>query len=121
MTAALNDPGSVGATLVMVGPEDYSLKELVERTAAFAGLKRRVVGLPDMLSRLQGRLMDFIPGKPFSSDNYRSLQIDNTSVENSLWRFGIRPRAIESVVRGYLGGSFHQKHLDRCRELSAGR
>jgi len=120
MTLALNDPGSVGETLVMVGPEEFSLKELVERTAAFAGLKRRVVGLPDMLSRMQGRLMDFVPGKPFSSDNYRSLQIDNTSVENSLWHFGIRPRAIESVVSGYLGGSFHQKSLDRCRELSAG-
>ncbi len=69
---------------------------------------------------MQGWLMDFVPGKPFSSDNYRSLQIDNTSTENALWNFGIRPRALESVVPGYLRGSTHQNHLDRFRE-QAGR
>jgi len=65
--------------------------------------------------------MDFVPGKPFSSDNYRSLQIDNASVENSLWRFGIRPRTIESVIGDYLGNSSHQRQLNRCREQAAGR
>ncbi len=121
MTAALNDPESIGKTLIMVGPEEYSLKELVEWTAVMAGLKRRVIGLSGAFSRLQGWLMDFVPGKPFSSDNYRSLQIDNTSVKNSLWRFGIHPRSIESVVGEYLGESVHQKHLDRCRKQVAGR
>jgi len=121
MTAALNNQESIGKTLVMVGPEVYSLKELVQLTAATAGLKRRVIGLPNSLSRLQGWLMDFVPGKPFSSDNYRSLQIDNVSVENSLWRFGIRPRSIESVLGEYLGSSRHQQQLDRCREQAAGR
>lgn len=121
MTVALEDEDAVGKTLIMVGPEAYSLKELVLMTAELAGLKRRVIGLPNTLSRLQGMLMDFVPGKPFSSDNYRSLQIDNTSVENALWRYGIRPRSIESVVGEYLGCSLHQKQLDRCREQAAGR
>jgi NADH dehydrogenase len=121
MTAALNDQESIGKTLVMVGPDVYSLKALVQLTAATAGLKRRVIGLPNSLSRLQGWLMDFVPGKPFSSDNYRSLQVDNISVENSLWRFGIKPRSVESVVGEYLGCSHHQQQLDRCREQAAGR
>jgi len=121
MTAALSDPESIGKTLIMVGPDAYSLKELVQLTAGMAGLKRRVIGLPNSLSRLQGWLMDFVPGKPFSSDNYRSLQIDNVSVENSLWRFGIRPRSVKSVVGEYLGSSRHQKQLNHCREQAAGR
>ena len=121
MTASLDDPESVGKTLIMVGPEVYTLKELVQKTAVMAGLKRRVIGLPDAFSRLQGLLMDFVPGKPFSSDNYRSLQLDNTSVENSLWRFGIHPHSIEAEVGEYLGRSAHQKQLDRCREQAAGR
>jgi len=116
MTMALEDPDMAGRTLIMVGPREYSLKELVEWTAITAGLKRRVVGLPDAASRLQGRIMDFVPGKPFSSDNYRSLQIANTSTENSLWSFGIRPRSLESVVPGYLGNSIHQDHLSRFRK-----
>jgi len=120
MTLALTDPDTFGQTLIMVGPEVYSLRELVEFTATAAGLKRKIMGLPDSLSRLQGRLMDFVPGKPFSSDNYLSLQVDNTSVENGLWRFRIRPRSLESIVPGYLAGSPHQRHLDDYRKR-AGR
>ncbi len=116
MTLALDDPESVGKTLIMVGPTAYTLRQLVEYTAAAAGLKRRIIGLPDGASRLQGLLMDFVPGKPFSSDNYRSLQTDNTSVENSLWRFGITPRSLESVVPGYLGISPHQRRLSERRK-----
>ena len=121
ITAALDDSESVGKTLVMVGPEEFTLKELVERTAVMAGLKRRVIGLPDALSRMQATLMGFVPGKPFSSDNYRSLQIDNTSTENSLWRFGIRPRSIGSLASECLGHSVHQQQLDRCRAQTTGR
>jgi uncharacterized protein YbjT (DUF2867 family) len=120
MTLALEDPETFGQTLILVGPEAFSLRELVEFTATAAGLKRKIVGLPDSLSRLQGRLMDFVPGKPFSSDNYKSLQVDNTSVENSLWRFGIKPHSLESIVPGYLAGSRHQQQLDEYRKW-AGR
>jgi uncharacterized protein YbjT (DUF2867 family) len=120
MTRALQDPETFGQTLIMVGPEVFSLHELVEYTATAAGLKRKIIGLPDGLSRLQGRLMDFVPGKPFSSDNYLSLQVDSTSVENSLWRFGIRPHSLESIVPGYLAGSPHQRQLDDFRKR-AGR
>ncbi|MFC1688812.1 complex I NDUFA9 subunit family protein [Pseudomonadota bacterium] len=112
---ALTDPETIGQKLIMVGPREYTLRELVEFTACVCGLKRKIIGLPDALSRIQGRVMDFVPGKPFSSDNYRSLQTDNTSVENSLWRFGINPRSIEATVPGYLDRDGHQRRLDDCR------
>ena len=115
VTTAVADPSTAGQTLVLVGPREYSLRELVEFTARTIGSKARIVGLPDALSRLQGRLMDFVPGKPFSSDNYLSLQTDNTSSENSLPHFGIKPRSIESIVPTYLGVSFRQRRLDGCR------
>lgn len=116
ITMALPDTETFGQTLVMVGPTQYTLRELVEFTATAAGLKRKIIGLPDGLSRLQGQLMNFVPGKPFSSDNYQSLQVDNISEENSLWRFGITPRSIESTVPGMLSGSVHQRHLDQFRK-----
>ena len=111
-----------GAIVALVTPfknnkiDDDKLRELVEFTASAAGLKCRIIGLPDGLSRLQGRLMNFVPGKPFSSDNYLSLQVPNTSTENSLWRFGIRPRSVQGVVPAYLTGSLHQHRLDQCRQ-----
>lgn len=116
ITATLADRATVGKTLVLVGPREYSLRELVTLTACIAGSSCRIVGLPDSLARLQARIMDFVPGKPFSTDNYLSLQTDNTSEENSLPALGIEPRSVESVLPGMLGVSVRQLRLDGCRK-----
>jgi NADH dehydrogenase len=65
--------------------------------------------------------MQLVPGKPFSIDNYKSLQLDNVSKENALRQFDIEPRSLEAMASSYLGGSLHQHDLDRCREQTAGR
>jgi len=106
---------SVGKIYPLVGPRDYSLIELVRFTASAIGRKRLIIPLPDFLSRLQGLVCDFVPGKPFSSDNFRSLKIDNISNENALPEFGIEPRPLEALVRSYLGGSSRQRRLDSIR------
>jgi len=115
-TAALSDPATAGKTLVLVGPRSYSLRELVAFVACLAGIECRVIGLSDGLSRLQGRVMDFVPGKPFSTDNYLSLQTDNTSDRNDLAALGIEPRSIEGVLPTLLGASVRQCRLDECRK-----
>lgn len=113
---ALTDESTHGRIYPLVGPREYSLRELVAFTARTAGLERRIVGLPDWLARLQAAVMDFVPGKPFSTDNYLSLQTPNTSRENGLVELGITPHSIESVVPGYLAGrSPRQARLDACR------
>jgi NADH dehydrogenase len=116
VAAVLAAPATIGKTLALVGPRSYSLRELVEFTGCLAGTKCRVIGLSDGLSRLQGRVMDFVPGKPFSTDNYLSLQTDNTSERNDLGVLGIEPRSIESVLPGMLGASVRQCRLDECRK-----
>ena len=118
--AAVVDPppggsAAIGESLVLVGPQQYTLLELVRYAARTAGYRRWVVGQPDLVSRIQGLLLDFWPGKPFSTDNYHSLQIDSTSVENALWRFGINPRQLETVVPSYLGQNARQARLSRFR------
>ena len=115
IATALDKPWTVGKTMNAVGPHEYSLRELVEFTATAAGLKRRVIGLPNWLSRLQAAVLDFVPGKPFSTDNYRSLQTPNTSKQNCLVRFQIEPRSVESTVPGYLRQGHRQERLDDCR------
>jgi NADH dehydrogenase len=116
ISALLPDQTTFGKTLVLVGPRAYSLRELVAFTACVSGSRCRIVALPDSLSRLQARVMDFVPGKPFSTDNYRSLQTPNTSDDNSLPGLGIAPRSIESVVPGMLGASARQCRLDEFRK-----
>ena len=121
ITRVLADETTYGKTYPLVGPREYTLRELVRFTAETAGLRRRIIGLPDAAARLQAAVMDFVPGKPFSTDNYRSLQTPNTSEENGLLELGIRPGSIESVVPTYLcARSPRQRRLDDCRRRNVG-
>jgi len=112
---ALEDPGTHGKTFALCGPNTYSLRELVEFTASTANLKRKIIPLPNWVARIQAAIMDFVPGKPFSSDNYRSLKIDSTSKLNGLGYFKIIPQSIETQVFRYLGDGTHQGLLSRLR------
>lgn len=115
IAVALEIPQAVGQTYPLVGPKDTTLIQLVRFTAHAMGKKRLIMGLPDAVSRVQGLVFDFVPGKPFSSDNYRSLKIDNVSAYNALPELGIEPRPYNGLVRSYLGGSSLQKRLDSLR------
>lgn len=121
MARMLERRDSVGETYPAVGPRAYSLLELVRFTACAMGRRRWIIGLPDGLSRLQALVCDFVPGKPFSTDNYRSLQIPNVSAENGLLEYGIEPHPLEGLVRHYLGGSSRQQRLNAIRQRSGHR
>lgn len=97
---ALQDRRSFGRRYDLCGPHTYTLSQLVEYTASVIGAKRRVIGLSDFLSRCQARIFEYLPGKPFSWDNYQSLRID--SVCRGGFPFGIQPTPLEAVVPGYL-------------------
>lgn len=101
--AALDDRTSVGRRYELCGPRSYTLEQLVQYTARRAGLKRWIAGLSDGLSRLQAGVFEYLPGKPFSYDNYLSLQADSVCRENGLMSLGITPTPVEAVVPGYLG------------------
>jgi NADH dehydrogenase len=116
VAASLDDPGTFGKTYELGGPEVYTLKELVRFTASTLGLKRWIFNLPDSLSRIQGLLLGLVPGKPFSMDNFRSLQTDNVTTQNGLRNFRIVPVAIESIVPDYLGASLRQERLKSIRK-----
>jgi len=99
MLEAIDDPGAVGETIPLCGPEVFTLEELVEYTARAAGLQRTVIGLPDWASRLQARVMQLVPGKPFSVDNYESLQTDSVCPDGC----PRQPTSIDAIVPRYLG------------------
>ncbi|MCK9529226.1 MAG: complex I NDUFA9 subunit family protein [Gammaproteobacteria bacterium] len=94
--------GTVGKRLELCGPKVYSLEELVEYTAATLGLRRSVLALGDGMSRLQARLLEHLPGKPFSWDNYLTLQQDSVCHTGFPEELDITPAAVEDIVPGYL-------------------
>lgn len=101
MINALNDSSTIGQTLQLCGPKEYSLEELVAYTAQTRGLNRKIVRLPDSLARLQARVMEFVPGKPFSQDNYLSLQTDSVCEKNCQ----TQPTSIDAIVPTYIGNA----------------
>ena len=61
----------------LCGPEVLTLEQIVRITARAARLPCHIIRLPDPVARVQGALMQWLPGKPFSTDNYRSLLVDS--------------------------------------------
>lgn len=102
MQRSLASAASIGAVYELGGPQRMSLAEIVRDTARWCGLHRAVLPLPDALGRLQAALMDFVPGKPFSSDNFRSLQLDSVPEEDGLAALGIVPTPAAAVMPGLL-------------------
>lgn len=112
---ALVDRRTIGRSYELYGPDVMSLKQIVEYTARHLGLRRVVLPLPDPLGRLQAAVMDFVPGKPFSSDNYKSLLIDSVGGVDGLFALGIDKTPVSAVVPRMLAKSSRQALLDRSR------
>lgn len=116
MQRALHRPETIGQVYELYGAETFTLGELVRMTARQLGLKRLVLPLPDALGRLQGFVFDFVPGKPFSSDNYRSLKLDSVGAVDGLHRLGITPTRIGPQIATILGSrDVKQPRYDRYR------
>ena len=116
---ALRERRTIGQVYELYGAETFTLAELVRMTAAQLGLKRIVIPLPDALGRLQGFVFDFVPGKPFSSDNYRSLKLDSVGAIDGLHQLGIEPTRIGQQLATILGSSAEkQPRYDRYRSAA---
>jgi NADH dehydrogenase len=114
----LNEPEAAGRTFQLCGPDIYTLRELVEMVSATLGLRRRVIGLPRSLARLQATIMDFVPGKPFSTDNFRSLLTDSVGSADGLRELGITPRSLRPNLADALGGSGLTGIMDSYRKAA---
>ena len=98
----VHDPELHGATYELCGPEVFTLEEIVRFTARTLGLKRSVVPLPDAVAKAQAAVFDFVPGKPFSTDNYLSATVPSVCTDDGFARLGIRPQPLTAIVPGYL-------------------
>ena len=115
MARALDDPATFGEHYDLCGPRAFSLRELVAYTGDSIGRPTRILGLGDAASRLQARLLGLLPGKPFTLDNYLSLQTDSLCADNGLQALGINPRDIDAVVPMYLGGQTQRQRYQALR------
>ena len=98
---SLDKPATFGKIYELGGPEVYTLRALVEHTAAWIGKRRRVIGLPEPLALAQAHLLALLPKPPMTPDNLRSMRVDSVCDGRHDYP-GWRPVSLASVAPGYL-------------------
>ena len=101
---------TAGHTYEICGPDIWTLKELVQKSGQWAGVRggkgRWVFGIPHALASVQAFLMELAPGQPvMSRDNLRSMQVDNIASGKALGLkdLNIQASSVDSIAPGYLG------------------
>ncbi len=121
MVRTIPDRAAHGASYELCGAEVLTLKELVRYVAGVLERRRLVVSLPGPAGWLQALLLGFVPGKPLTLDNFRSLKLDSVCRDNGLARLGIEAASLRAVVPAYLGAAGRAAQLDAFRRATAGR
>ncbi|MCK4710223.1 MAG: complex I NDUFA9 subunit family protein [Gammaproteobacteria bacterium] len=96
MADKLDDPGSFSKRYPLCGPETWTLQQIVELINRSLQNKCKIIGLPDTLAKFQAMILQNLPGKLFTMDNYRSLQTPSTC-KNEV-------EACPTSLSGYLEG-----------------
>ena len=113
MHFALDEPEARGKAFELCGPRVYTMKQLVELVCAATGRRRLVIGLPDRLSYFQAWMLEHLPGKLMTRDNYRSMQVPNTC--GAPFPFHLQPQALEAVAPAYLAPSGPRERYPQLR------
>lgn len=103
----LDDAATIGQVFPLVGPEVFTLRELVHLAGLWTGHPRPILGLPRGIDRLMASLMSLAPGEPLMTpDNLDSMSIDNVSEAPLSPALGIAPTSLRALgPRLYGGGS----------------
>jgi len=117
---AIAHPHSAAHMYELFGPRTITLQEIVQWTAELTGRRRWVIPLPDSLGFLQAAVGEWLPGKPISRDNFRSLKIDSVGTQDGLAALGIVATPMDAVVPPLLRGDDWQQRLDAYREMHRG-
>ena len=111
--AALDRREAGGKRYDLCGPREYTLRELLEQVCRVTGHRRLIVGLPDLLSYLQARMMEVLPVPLLTRDNYHSMQVP--SVCDCPFPFGIQPLALETAAPAWLAPAGPRERYPQLR------
>jgi NADH dehydrogenase len=93
-----------GQTYELGGPRVVSFRELMRLVLDITRRHRALVALPEALVQLQVKLTSWLPNPPLTRDQLLMLDRDNVCAPGKpgFEALGIHPKAMESVVPGYL-------------------
>ncbi len=114
------DRRAFGQSYDLNGPTVVTLKQIADYTNRLTRSGRTIIPLGNGTSAMLGRIGGLLPFKPFTHDNFLSLQVPSMSNKAFPTEFGIVPRTIESLVPKYIGRQDIRGRYDGMRK-NAGR
>ena len=102
--AALQSDDAVGKTYELGGPKVWLFVDLLAYILKVTGRDLPLVNMPVLLTRLQARVLEMLPGKLLTRDQLKMLARDNVVASNALGLgdLGISATAVEQIVPDYL-------------------
>ncbi len=99
-TAALDNPATIGQTVILGGPETLSWSEMLRRVARAAGRNKWIMPVPISLMKIAATLLDWIPVFPVTRDQLTMLAEGNSA----------SPADLETLI-GSAGKAFVPQNL----------
>ncbi|WP_137938942.1 complex I NDUFA9 subunit family protein [Chitinivorax sp. B] len=115
VTSSLAKQEVIGATLELGGPQQYTLRELVDYVGQLTGHRRAILGLTGGLATLQALMLERLPGKLMSRDNIASMSVPNVTDGGFPAMLGFTPTALEAIAPGYLADATPRRRYDHYR------
>jgi NADH dehydrogenase len=101
--SAVGDPRTYGQTYELCGPHEYTFADLIRFVAEMEGVNRKVIPLPRWMGWVQAYVLEHLPGRIMTRDQFRTLLEDNVCSEPFPETFGFEPTPLEAVVPAYIG------------------
>lgn len=116
MAISLTEQETHGKIYDLCGPKAYTLKQLVDYTAQISGVHRKIIGLNNHTSNILAHILEYVPGKPYSVDNYLSALVPSVCKNPFPSIFQLKPTALESIAPSYLGPNHLKDRFSALRE-----
>lgn len=113
--ASLENPATYGQAYDLCGPKVYTLEQLVRYVAQLQAIKRPIFSLGDRLSYLQAWMLEMLPGKLMTRDDYYALQVNSMCACAFPEVFDLKPTPMEVIAPKYLAPGVVHSPYDRFR------
>lgn len=120
LLALIVKPGAAAHSVYEIGgPAILSLHEIVAYVAALRGHTPLIVPIGGPLATLMAWCMEWLPGKPLTRDNLRSLAVPSVCTSNNaLLQFQLRPTPLDEIAPSYLAGRNMRGRYNQFREYA---
>jgi uncharacterized protein YbjT (DUF2867 family) len=118
MANAIENKATYGKAYDLLGPETFTLRELVKLAGRLAGHERPIIDLPDFAGKIQASLLEMLPGPTIMSiDNFNSLKVDSAAPAGYAMasELGITPQALSVVAPTFLSKTAPRFSVERAK------